>query len=127
LSDQRFCLSVSINYVVAVETFEFSHESAKVHYSDPLEALTALFGFQSFKSPVQEKAVRAVFKGDKDVLVLMPTGAGKSLCYQLPAAAKPGKICIVYILQFTFSLFLFDVALFPTSFRIFLRDSHGFP
>ena len=51
------------------------------------------FGFNSFKS-TQEEIVNTVLKG-KDCLVLMPTGGGKSLCYQLPATLLPGVTIVV--------------------------------
>jgi ATP-dependent DNA helicase RecQ len=50
------------------------------------------FGFREFR-PGQEAILDAVFSGE-DVLVVMPTGGGKSLCYQLPALVMPG-ICLV--------------------------------
>jgi ATP-dependent DNA helicase RecQ len=49
---------------------------------DPRHALHRLFGFEDFR-PGQAEAVRAALE-DRDVLVVMPTGSGKSLCYQLP-------------------------------------------
>src|SRR6266508_558599 len=60
---------------------------------DPRDALQRLFGFPDFR-PGQEEVVRAVLAGE-DVLATMPTGAGKSLCYQLPALLLPG--CTVVI------------------------------
>src|SRR5262245_10319497 len=50
------------------------------------EALSRIFGFDDFR-PGQEQAVRAALDG-RDVLVVMPPGAGKSLCYQLPALLR---------------------------------------
>jgi ATP-dependent DNA helicase RecQ len=55
--------------------------------ADPLlEALRRRFGYPAFR-PGQEAVARALFEG-RDALAVMPTGAGKSLCYQLPAAAR---------------------------------------
>ncbi len=50
--------------------------------------LREVFGYERFRHP-QEAIVRTLLEGD-DALVLMPTGGGKSLCYQLPALARPG-------------------------------------
>ncbi len=51
------------------------------------------FGFSSYK-PYQEEACRAATLG-RDVLLVMPTGAGKSLCYQLPGLARGGTTLVV--------------------------------
>lgn len=61
--------------------------------ADPRAALGQVFGLAGFR-PGQEEVVRAVLAGE-DVLAVMPTGAGKSLCYQLPAMLLPG--CTVVI------------------------------
>lgn len=42
------------------------------------------FGYSCFKSVHQEKSVKAVLNGEKDVIVSMPTNSGKSLCFQFP-------------------------------------------
>jgi ATP-dependent DNA helicase RecQ len=55
--------------------------------------LRSVFGFDSFR-PGQEEIVRAVLTGE-DVLAVMPTGSGKSLCYQLPAIVRPGLTLVV--------------------------------
>ena len=56
------------------------------------EALKEVFGFTAFR-PMQSDIIEAIFQG-KDVFVLMPTGGGKSLCYQIPAITLPG-CCVV--------------------------------
>ncbi|CAG2103448.1 unnamed protein product [Medioppia subpectinata] len=61
----------------------------------PEEALKRVFGFDSFRSSLQEYAIKCVITGRKDVFVSMPTGAGKSLCYQLPAICDVNKLTIV--------------------------------
>jgi ATP-dependent DNA helicase RecQ len=56
------------------------------------EALKLHFGYEQFR-PMQEQIISNVLKG-KDVVVLMPTGGGKSICFQVPALIMPG-ICVV--------------------------------
>jgi ATP-dependent DNA helicase RecQ len=61
--------------------------------TDLAAALHRIFGFEAFR-PGQEAVVRDVLAG-KDVLALMPTGGGKSLCFQLPALLKAGLSIVV--------------------------------
>jgi ATP-dependent DNA helicase RecQ len=58
-----------------------------------LKALEQYFGFTNFKG-TQEKAIDALLSG-RDTFVIMPTGGGKSLCYQLPALMLPGCAIVV--------------------------------
>lgn len=58
-----------------------------------LEALTRYFGYDSFR-PGQQGIVEALLAGC-DVLGVMPTGAGKSVCYQIPAALSPGATLVI--------------------------------
>ena len=58
-----------------------------------LPLLKQYFGFTSFR-PLQEEIIRDSLAG-KDVFALLPTGGGKSLCFQLPAMAQPGLTVVV--------------------------------
>ncbi|MGB6431354.1 MAG: ATP-dependent DNA helicase RecQ, partial [Candidatus Acidiferrales bacterium] len=58
-----------------------------------LPALERYWGYQSFR-PLQERIVRSLL-GGHDVCVVMPTGGGKSLCYQLPAALSPKTAVVI--------------------------------
>src|SRR5580658_2540885 len=59
----------------------------------PIALLQSRFGFSSFR-PYQEAVCEAATRG-RDVLLVMPTGAGKSLCYQLPGLARGGTTLVV--------------------------------
>ena len=58
-----------------------------------LPLLKTHFGYNNFL-PDQEHIIREILSG-KDVLTVMPTGAGKSLCFQLPALALPGTVIVI--------------------------------
>ncbi|MFT3690689.1 DNA helicase RecQ [Paenirhodobacter sp.] len=60
---------------------------------EPEALLASIFGFRSFR-PGQEEIVRAVLAG-RDTLAIMPTGGGKSLCFQLPALCLPGLTVVI--------------------------------
>jgi len=59
----------------------------------PLDILQHTFGYPAFRSP-QESIIECLCQGD-DALVVMPTGGGKSLCYQIPALAQEGVGIVV--------------------------------
>lgn len=60
---------------------------------DARALLSSVFGFDSFR-PGQEEIVDAVIQG-RNVLAIMPTGGGKSLCYQLPAICREGVTVVI--------------------------------
>jgi len=65
------------------------HDSTK----DPLEILKRVFGYDSFR-PLQREIIEATL-ASRDTVAVLPTGAGKSLCYQLPAIMRPGLTIVV--------------------------------
>ena len=70
-----------------------SAELAGGSYSGALEVLRSVFGYEAFRGH-QQAIVEAVLAGE-DALVLMPTGGGKSLCYQVPALLLPGTAVVI--------------------------------
>ncbi|MDH5760034.1 MAG: RecQ family ATP-dependent DNA helicase, partial [Gemmatimonadota bacterium] len=60
---------------------------------DPCSVLRRHFGYDAFR-PGQEDLVRAVLRG-RDALGILPTGGGKSVCYQVPAHLLPGLTLVV--------------------------------
>lgn len=57
------------------------------------EVLKKYWGYDSFRSK-QEEIVQAAVEG-RDVLAILPTGGGKSICFQVPAMMKPGLALVV--------------------------------
>ena len=62
------------------------HSNSCLSSVDPLEVLDTVFGYSAFRGPQQAIVEHVVAGGD--ALVLMPTGGGKSLCYQIPAIVR---------------------------------------
>ena len=76
-----------------LETMTQAVDSADSVDPGALEALNRYFGYDSFR-PGQSGIVSAILAG-RDVLGVMPTGAGKSICYQIPAAILPGVAIVI--------------------------------
>ena len=76
-----------------LETMTQAVDSADSVDPRALDALNRYFGYDSFR-PGQSGIVSAILAG-RDVLGVMPTGAGKSICYQIPAAILPGVAIVI--------------------------------
>ncbi|ABD88529.1 DNA helicase RecQ [Rhodopseudomonas palustris] len=61
--------------------------------ADPLQILKTVYGYDAFRGP--QAAIVAHVMAGNNAFVLMPTGGGKSLCYQIPAIARPGMGLVV--------------------------------
>ncbi|MFN5857345.1 MAG: DNA helicase RecQ [Pseudanabaenaceae cyanobacterium] len=70
-----------------------SRRQAPRHFTSINEALHHYFGYSQFRRGQQE--IIETVLANQDLLVIMPTGGGKSLCYQLPALLKPGLTVVV--------------------------------
>jgi ATP-dependent DNA helicase RecQ len=76
-----------------MSTLDGAPETASLFDSDQRAALKHYFGFDGFR-PLQAEIVADVLAG-RDVFALLPTGGGKSLCFQLPAVMRPGLTVVV--------------------------------
>lgn len=77
--------------IKAIAMQEVKAQSVAIPAS-PREVLLKYWGYQAFR-PLQEDIIQSVMQGN-DTLALLPTGGGKSICYQVPAMMKPG-LCLV--------------------------------
>ena len=89
----RFALRGQRTALLHLETMTQAVDSADSVDPSALEALNRYFGYDSFR-PGQSGIVSAILTGH-DVLGVMPTGAGKSICYQIPAAILPGVAIVI--------------------------------
>lgn len=89
----RFALRGQRTALLHLETMTQVVDSADSVDPRALEALNRYFGYDSFR-PGQSGIVLAILAGH-DVLGVMPTGAGKSICYQIPAAILPGVAIVI--------------------------------
>ena len=89
----RFALHGQRMALLHLETMTQAVDSADSVDPSALEALNRYFGYDSFR-PGQSGIVSAILAGH-DVLGVMPTGAGKSICYQIPAAILPGVAIVI--------------------------------
>ena len=96
----------------------------------PVTVLETYFNHTSFR-PLQEEVINEVINGE-DCLVLMPTGGGKSLCFQIPALVKPG-ICLVisplvamplYMISPEYTYYLGTIAMLITFIFIQINNRH---
>lgn len=95
-TSKSFDESVEINTAVIMDgrvdnTAEFRGDYP--YSQDMREALHTIFGLKQYR-PNQEEIINATL-AQHDVFVLMPTGGGKSLCYQLPAILTPGVTIVI--------------------------------
>jgi ATP-dependent DNA helicase RecQ len=84
LLDTAYSIMVQSINVLAMATRPFAN---------PVQALKHYFGYDRFRL-AQEAIIQAALEG-RDVLAIMPTGGGKSICFQLPALLKPGLTVVV--------------------------------
>lgn len=87
------CLRVNRLIMYSHQDFEQLSSERPTAVQTPEQVLHEVFGYDSFR-PLQEDIVKELCAGG-DALVLMPTGGGKSLCYQVPALVRPGTGIVV--------------------------------
>jgi bloom syndrome protein len=95
-SDGFITTSTSVRFIgnVINDSTDKNLKREDFHFSKELfEALHSIFGIKKFR-PNQLQSVNAALL-KKDCFILMPTGGGKSLCYQLPATLMPGVTIVI--------------------------------
>ncbi len=80
-------------YIIIVYVNKIKERTYPIKMQDSLKTLKEYFGYDSFR-PGQEMVVDAIMSG-RDVLAVMPTGSGKSVCYQVPALMKSGITLVI--------------------------------
>jgi ATP-dependent DNA helicase RecQ len=73
--------------------FDFAAPAASGRFTDPQQVLNTVFGYPEFR-PGQRRIIDAVLAG-RDCIGVMPTGAGKSLTFQIPARILPGAVLVI--------------------------------
>ena len=63
------------------------------NFARALQILQQTFGYKSFR-PAQETVVKSLLEG-RETVAIMPTGAGKSICFQVPALLLPGVTLVI--------------------------------
>jgi ATP-dependent DNA helicase RecQ len=86
-------MNAPVEGVATAAAVRSSAADLDARFSEARAKLRRHFGYPDFRG-VQPRAIRAVLAG-RDVLVLMPTGGGKSLCFQIPALVLPGLTIVV--------------------------------
>ncbi len=71
----------------------FSVEPAQYRKASPLQLLKNIWGYDGFR-PIQEESINAIL-GKQDSLIVLPTGGGKSLCFQIPALLMDGMAVVL--------------------------------
>ncbi|NLG03695.1 MAG: DNA helicase RecQ [Clostridia bacterium] len=77
----------------SLSVIDHSKDVGDVKYHTKEEALKGLFGYDSFRTG-QEPVIESILSG-RDAFAVMPTGAGKSVCYQIPAMLLPGITLVI--------------------------------
>jgi ATP-dependent DNA helicase RecQ len=83
----------AIRYDNRLGSLLWNGDAVNAEMNEAREALERVFGFSGFR-PGQEEILKVVFAGE-NILAVMPTGSGKSLCYQLPAIMRKGLTIVV--------------------------------